>query len=98
MILNVFGIRVVVTPKEGLMTEHGCRGIYYPGSGKLIHDPLLKGKDKLQCILHEVIHSVICRVGIDQAKMSHDLEEILCESISVAMVENWKKLNHVLSP
>ena len=98
MVLNIFGIRVVVSPKKNLMNEHGCRGIYYPGSGKMIIDPLLVGKDKLQCVLHETVHAVICRVGIDQTKMSSDLEEILCESISIALVENWKKLNQVLAP
>ena len=98
MKLNVFGLKVTVSAQPNLMSEHGCRGIYQPSTGKMIYDPTLKHKDLLQTVIHEVIHAVICRVGIEQARMSEDMEEIICESVSVALVENWKQLNQLLRP
>ncbi len=70
--------------------QTGARGIFDPTNKLIMVDADLVGDEYTQTVLHELIHSVIHRVGIDQANIGDGVEEILCESISVALVENFK--------
>lgn len=95
MTLNIFGMSISVLKDKNLSTNYGLRGVFYPVEKKIVIDNNMSGPDFLQTLVHELIHVVIFRVGIDQTKISEDLEEVLCESISTAVLENWKSLASV---
>ena len=46
-------------------------------------------KKLLSTILHECFHGVIHRVGINQANLSNDLEEIIVENFSTFITETF---------
>lgn len=90
MKLNIFG-RIVNVMKRKKMTEQtGCTGLFYPTEGRIELEAELVGDEYMQVLIHEIIHCVIHRVGIDQARIGDGVEEILCESVSTALVENFK--------
>ena len=96
MKFNVFGQKIRLIVKSGLI-ESGARALFLPGESKILIDSTLKGEDYMQTILHEIVHSVIHRVGINQSGVTDGIEEILCESISTALVENFS-IKHKKSP
>lgn len=96
MKINVFGMEIKIEKKDDLMVNEGCRGILYPSQCQMFLDKSLPPADELHTIIHEMVHAVIFRTGIDQTKISEDLEEILCENVATAVVENWKRLATVL--
>lgn len=42
-----------------------------------------------ECLLHEALHCVFYRVGLDQV-LSKEVNEILCETVSKFVTENYK--------
>ena len=49
----------------------------------------LRGRDLTQTYLHECFHAVIRRVGINQGELSPDLEEVIVDSFSTFLVDNF---------
>ena len=94
---NVFGSKITIK-FDSTLDAQGFKGIYFADKKLILLEKTLTPSHKLQTLIHEMIHSIISRIGIDQTKMSHDLEEILCESIAITLVENWKLLKKVSSP
>ncbi len=52
----------------------------------------LKKNEKLQTFMHEFIHVTLRRVGLNQAQLSEDLEEVICESLSTMFTETFSHL------
>lgn len=44
--------------------------------------------DSMQSLLHEALHAIFRRIGVNQA-ISHDAEELIVESTSTFLVENF---------
>ena len=95
MKLNVFGMIVKVKRVKNLSDKEGVCGDYSHKSKVIRVDKDLKGKELIVTELHEFIHSVMDRLGVGNAQLSHDLEEIICDGVATALAENtdikWKK-------
>lgn len=50
-------------------------------------DKSLKGDEYTSTLLHEMIHYITHRIGINQTSLSHDMHELIAESISVCLTE-----------
>lgn len=87
MILDIFGAKYkVIRPKKMAAEQIGL----CDNENKTISVRRdLNGDEYTKVLVHEIVHAVINRVSIDQGKLSHDLEEILCGVLSTALVENF---------
>ncbi len=87
MKLNIFGkeylvkIQSISTQEIGIC-NHLTNEIFIDDS-KITNDSLE------QVIIHEVIHALVDRIGFRQF-LESQAEEILCESLSRCLVENFK--------
>lgn len=90
MKLKIFGSNIRVKMIRGMIEVHGLRGLYQPALKVISIDSDQPKEDQMQTLLHEVVHVVINRIGIDQAKISEGVEEIICESVATALIENFK--------
>lgn len=88
MRLKIFGSIIRVLKKKD-MSQQGLRGLYMPKEKLILVDSELLDDDFMQCLVHELVHSVIYRTGIDQAQISAGVEEIICENIATAIIENF---------
>ena len=91
MILQVFGWKIKVTNS----TQINNMGEYsYKDKEIKIHSKY-KGKQRDIILCHELVHCVVHRLGLNNAELSHDLEEILADNIATAINENadlkWKR-------
>jgi Zn-dependent peptidase ImmA (M78 family) len=86
--LNILGrtIKVIDAPIKG------CYGVFYPLQSEIvINTPIIKdhGLDVNQTLIHEMIHVVMNRTGLDQI-IDPQVSEIICETIANSMVDNFK--------
>lgn len=86
--LKVFGKEIKVTDDEDLIRE-GALGMLEIDKSLIRLDRTLEGDAKWQTLLHELFHVVFSRVGLTQTRVDLDLEEIIVESLSTAVVENF---------
>ena len=90
MVLNIFGKKIKVLKKKKLAENHNAYGAYIPDQNLIVIDAGLVGNAYLQTVIHETIHAILDRSGICQGLVNEQLEEIICENISTAMMENFK--------
>lgn len=85
--MKIYGneIKVII----GEINEHlGYAGFYDPESKTIALSSKLKGDDLTSTFTHEVIHAIADRLGWRQW-LTREMEEMLCEQISVALAENF---------
>ena len=90
MKLNIFGQIIRVLKRRDMIASSGCRGMYRPDEKLIEIDESQVGYEYWHTLVHEIVHSVIYRTGIDQARLDPGVEEILCENVSTAINENFK--------
>ena len=88
--LTIFGKHVPIVRTKDQLKTHEAFAMFHRDKFFIEIDHSLKGHIYYVSLIHELIHSVVQRSGIYQAGLSHELEEILAEQISVAIVENFK--------
>jgi hypothetical protein len=86
--LNIFGKKYRVV-KDKTMPD-GQVGLCNNEDALILIDAELVDSEYMRIVLHEMIHAIISRVGIDQSEMSHDVEEIICGAVSTSLVENFQ--------
>ena len=86
--LKVFGRVWTVKVKERL-ADTGADGLTLKQEKELWLDSDLKGKEQMQTLLHEFVHAVFVESGLDQTSIRGDLEEIVAEQVSQALVDNF---------
>lgn len=95
MILHIFGEEIKVNEVEHLMINQGLYGYYKPHDKEIYIDKSLKGYKKDQTLLHEMIHATLDVLGFVNTTLSHDVEEMIAENISKAILKNsqvkWNK-------
>lgn len=89
MQFDVFGKKIKIIKVKKLMEQKLACGIYNPRHKTIEVDTALKGDDLLHTYLHEIIHATVDRLGLHNAQLSHDLEEILAENIPMVLIENF---------
>lgn len=90
MKLKIFGATVRVFKKHNLIEETNAEGWFMPDTNTILIDAELVGDEFMLTLLHEVGHAIFARTGLSQAGISKEVEEILVENFSVALVENFK--------
>jgi len=88
--LTIFGKHVPIVRTKDLLKTHEAFAMFHRDKFFIEIDSSLKGNIYYISLIHELIHSVVQRSGVYQAGLSHELEEVLAEQISVAIVENFK--------
>lgn len=89
MKLKVFGEEIRVLKEKGLL-EKGMRAYYIPDKKMISIDATLVGKDYFSSLVHELVHVVWRRTGLDQTQIPMQVEEIICENVAIAMIENFE--------
>lgn len=89
MTFNIFGMKIRLIKEKDLAVKTGFSGVFYPPTKRIHIDAGYTGDKSMQVTLHEFLHAVIYRTGIDQVKLDEGVEEILCENIATALVENF---------
>ena len=80
----------MVLKEKNLTETQNARGLYFHDKGMIFIDADLTGNDYLQTLLHELIHAVIQRTGIEESGIPEGIEEIICDNVATAIVENFK--------
>lgn len=85
--MKIYGTQIKVIVGE--INEHlGYDGFYDPESKTIAISDKLKGDDLTSVTIHESIHAIADRLGWRQW-LTREMEEMLCEQISVALAENF---------
>lgn len=84
--IEIFGKTYKIEYRD-LTEEHNFGYISHTHS-MIIIDKNLKGAERELTIMHEFLHGVLTRVGVSQP-LSSELEEVIVESISTFLVENF---------
>ena len=85
--MKIYGTNIKVIIGE-INEQLGYDGFYDPVSKTIAISDKLKGDDLTACLAHELIHSIADRLGWRQW-LTREMEEMLCEQISVALAENF---------
>lgn len=88
--LTIFGKHVPVLRTKNLLRDQEAFGMFHRDKFYIEIDASLTGKEYDMTLIHELIHTVVQRAGVHQSGLPHEIEEILAEQISVAIVENFK--------
>lgn len=87
---NIYGKEVKYFKKSfEAIGVQGLAGLFDPISWTISVDKNLKGDELKATILHEEIHAIGERCGLHQTKVDPDVWEIIAESISRFIVENY---------
>lgn len=88
---SIFGKPIAYIPTEGLMEDHDTVAEFHSCDGEdfyiVFYDPDFENVD--QALLHENIHAILHRTGIEQTSISEDVVETICENISVFITESY---------
>ena len=85
--INIFGLKVQIKFVD--LTGQDFDGLYNGETQTILIEKSLTGKHRQQVLVHEVIHAALDRIGIHQLNISRDAEEIICEQLSVFLVEEF---------
>lgn len=88
MHFNVFGKKIPVTKID--LTKELADGQYHPKTQSITIDKRIKGDELIGVYIHELVHAMCDRIGLHNAQLSHDLEEIIADNIATVMLENFE--------
>lgn len=87
MIFNIFGKKIKVKLEKNI-SSHGLEGLYSPKEKQILYAQHEDEKELMKTLIHEIGHAVWHITGLSQTSISHDVQEIICENISQAVVDN----------
>jgi hypothetical protein len=88
MTLNILGKKIRVLKQKKLAELNGIVGFYDKNNSLIVLDSELVGYEYWSTMMHEVMHGIIDRSGINQV-VDPQLEEVLCEIVSMVLVDNF---------
>lgn len=88
--LTIFGKHTPIVRTKDLLKSHDAFALFHRDKFFIEIDSSLTGEHYYTTIIHELVHAVVQRAGVYQSGLPHEIEEILAEQISVAIVENFK--------
>ena len=86
--MKIYGQEILVCIGK-IPDEFNYDGCYLNDKKQIILNETLTGDNLTQVLLHEFIHACIDRLGWRQF-MTHEIEEMVCEQLSVALIENFQ--------
>lgn len=84
---NVFGKKVQIIRDDLALSKQDLHGLYIPSQYKIFYNGSEK-EEAIKTLIHELVHAVCHITGLKQTSLSDDIEEIIAENISQAIVEN----------
>jgi len=84
--VNIFG-KVYPIVREDILTTQQNLGLF--DYEKIIIDLSLSGTEETVTEIHEFIHAVATRTGLDLTSIHPDVWELICENVARALVENY---------
>lgn len=85
--INVLGQKIKVVIKK---IDRNYLGLFYADHNLIEISDEAKGDKLVETLVHEIGHAIFKRSGLDQASISHDAQEIICEQFSKVICENFK--------
>ena len=85
----IFG-RTVPVKVDPRLVESDVLGIYDPVRKEILIKPGLTGQLHLETVIHEFFHATWDRMGFNQTSVHSDLQELLSENLTIALIENFK--------
>lgn len=85
--INVFGMRIKVVYDH--IRSIRTAGLWLTEKKVILIDSGLSKDYQDQVLVHEIGHAVFSRVGIEQAKIHKDVEDIIVDNIATAITENF---------
>lgn len=85
--ITIFGLKVQIKMVD--LTGQDYDGLYNGNTQTIYIEKTLKGKLLQKVLVHEVLHAALDRIGAHQMQISRDAEEVICEQLSVFLVENF---------
>ena len=70
------------------LDNHKAYGLCSPSDSLIIIHNNLSPEDEIHTILHEEMHALFHRSGVEQA-ISQELQEVLCENVATFITENY---------
>ena len=86
--LKVLGKKVKVKFRD--MTEENVCGHYVYAENLIEINNKMNLETQQITLIHELIHATFFRAGILNAKVSHDIEEVICDQVAKVITENFK--------
>ena len=87
--IMIFGSKWTISANQEI-SDHGFAGLCHKGKQTIEISSSHKDKNStLHTLVHEMMHAMCTRVGIDQA-ISNEMEEMLSENVATMMVENFE--------
>lgn len=87
--VEIFGQRVSVRVVDLTDITPGAAGFYDPRIESIFIHSDLSDKDAAVTLVHEMVHALASRLNWIGA-IDHDVIELLCDHVAVAVVENFK--------
>jgi len=87
--LKIMGQKWSIEIVDNLIDIGECDGTTIKDGKKILLDKSLKGNELKQVLLHEFFHAVWVESGLDQTTISKDLEEIIVEQMSQALLNSF---------
>ena len=85
----IYGQKILYKVKDLEKENLNLYGYYDTNEKTIFINKKLKVDDLKSTILHEEIHAIFDRIGLNQTAHTSDFQEIICESISKFICENY---------
>lgn len=92
MTLKIYGKSCPIRKIDGLIQSHGWNGYFDLDKFAIYIDSSIENNSEeyWEVLLHEVTHAIFLRMALYQTKIPAEIEEIICQILSVALCENFK--------
>lgn len=87
MIINILGKKIKVKYRD--MTKENVCGHYIYAENLIEINNKMDKETQLITLVHEIIHAVLARSGVHNARISHDVEEIISDQVAKVIIENF---------
>lgn len=81
----------IIESQDPLDLEAGVQALFIPCEGEEF-DLIFINPDcanKPQALLHEELHAILNRIGINSTDLNPDVQEMICESVSTYLLEAY---------
>ena len=85
----IFGKSYRIVEKPKVFDDDGtrCEGLLDFDVGIISIESTMSSQQKTQTLLHEIFHATVKRLGMTQADLSDDLEEIIVDNFATVITE-----------
>jgi Zn-dependent peptidase ImmA (M78 family) len=89
----IFGVVPEITMVDEIVLENGQRayGIFFHEGYKIQISKAQLEETKIKTLIHELNHALFERTGLNQTDIPLNLQEVICETFSTYIFENFIK-------